>query len=68
MDNKLINQLARVAGSPEDKTAGLFLHKKKNQEVKKGEVIMTIYTNSKDKLEHAKKFYKDNYKVIVETQ
>ena len=31
MDNKLINRLARHAGCPEDKAAGIYIHKKKNQ-------------------------------------
>lgn len=66
IDNKLINKLATIAGCPEDKAAGLYIHKKKGQEVKKNQPLLTIYTMSKDKLEHAKKFYKDNRKEMIE--
>jgi len=66
IDNKLINKLARQAGSPNDKVAGIFLNKKKNQIVKKQETILTIYTTSKQKLAHAINFYKKNKDEIVE--
>jgi len=65
-DNKLINNLARFAGCPQDKAAGVYLHKKANQEIKKSDKIMTIYATSKEKLEHAVKFYNKNKKEMVE--
>ena len=65
-DNKLINNLARFAGCPQDKAAGVYLHKKANQEIKKADKIMTIYATSKEKLEHAVKFYNKNKKEMVE--
>jgi len=65
-DNKLINELAKFAGCPQDKAAGVYLHKKANQEIKKADKIMTIYAVSKEKLEHAIKFYNKNKKEMVE--
>ena len=65
LDNILINHLARHAGCPEDKLAGVYLHKKKNDAVKKGDEIMTIYATTKEKLEYAKKFYKENMKEMI---
>ncbi|MBT4166368.1 AMP phosphorylase [archaeon] len=65
IDNKLINQLARMAGSPENKAAGIYFHKKKNQIVKKNESILTIHSTSKEKLEQAKKFFIKHKKDIV---
>ena len=64
LDNKLVNGLARNLGCPEDKLAGIYLDKKKNQEVKRGETIMTLYATSKEKLAIAKKFYKANKEII----
>jgi AMP phosphorylase len=60
IDNKLINKLARAAGSPGDKLAGIYLYKKKGQIVKKGEIILTIYSDSKEKLKHALNLCKKN--------
>jgi AMP phosphorylase len=68
LDNKFINRLARITGCPDDKAAGLFLHKKKGDTAKKGDVLITLYAVSKDKLEHAKKFFKKNEKLIMEVR
>lgn len=65
-NNKLINKIARVAGCPEDKAAGIYLHKKKNEVVEKNQVILTIYAVSQEKLEHAKNLYKKLSKKVVE--
>jgi len=66
INNKLINSLARSAGCPEDKAAGIYLHKKKGDIVKKSEEIFTIYTTSEEKMKHAKKFYNKNKKGMIE--
>jgi AMP phosphorylase len=68
IDNQLINRLARILGCPEDKKAGIYLHKKKGEIVKKGDKIMTLYAVSKEKLKHAIKFYKDNeFRLVCRT-
>jgi putative thymidine phosphorylase len=66
LNNKLINNLARAAGCPEDNAAGIYLNKIKGESAKKGEVIMTIYTTSEEKLKHATSFYNKNKKHMVE--
>ena len=65
LDNKYINKLARYAGCPEDKLAGLYLHKKKGETAERGDKIITIYATSQDKLEYAKKFYFRNKKLTI---
>jgi AMP phosphorylase len=62
LSNKMINTIARQAGSPEDKGAGVYIYKKVGQEVKKGEKILTIYAESQEKLEYAKRFLHKNLK------
>jgi len=66
LDNKMINRLARLAGCPKDKYAGVYLHKKKSETAEKNQFILTIYAESKLKLEHAKKFYKQNKRKMIE--
>lgn len=56
IDNKLISHIARIAGAPKDKTAGLFLHKKLGDDVKQGEFLYTIYASSPDRLKYAMEF------------
>ncbi len=43
IDNLLMAKVARLAGSPMDKGAGVDLHKKIGNHVKKGEPLYTIY-------------------------
>ena len=52
--NKEIVNVAKIAGSPSDKGAGLLIFKKKGQRVEEGDVLMTIYAESEAKLKRAK--------------
>ena len=56
--NKKINFLARAAGCPLDKFSGLYLYVHLNDKVKKGEKILTIYSESKPRLNGAINEYK----------
>jgi putative thymidine phosphorylase len=56
-DNKKINFLARIAGCPMDKNAGLYLYKHVGDSLEKGEKIITIYSESKSRLREAVNFY-----------
>ncbi len=53
MDNHSLVELARLAGSPRDKAAGILLHKKIGDPVKKGEPLFTIYAERSTKLQRA---------------
>jgi len=66
VDNKKINSLARQAGSPTYKGAGIFLYKHENEKIKKHDKVLTIYAESLGRLEQAVKFYKKNnpFKII----
>ncbi|GIU68404.1 MAG: thymidine phosphorylase [Candidatus Pacearchaeota archaeon] len=64
IENKKINDLARVAGCPIDKFAGVFIHYHLNEKVKKGDKILTIYAETKSRLNEAIKYYKKIYPVI----
>lgn len=57
-DNKKINYLGRITGCPMDKSAGLYLYKHAGDKLKKGEKIITIYTESKSRLRESVEFYK----------
>lgn len=57
ISNKGMNSLCRILGTPETKSAGVYLYRHKGP-VKKGEPIMTIYSESESKIKDAKKFIK----------
>ncbi len=55
--NKKINSIARFAGCPVDKSAGLYLYHKLGDKVKKGEKLITIHSESKSRLNSAVNFF-----------
>jgi len=68
LDNKFISRIATLAGAPQDKGAGLYIYKNKNSKVTKRTKILTIYSNSRTKLNYSIKFYKKYLKknIIIE--
>lgn len=54
LNNTAIAKIARVAGAPKDKGAGIYLYKHERERVKRGEKIFTIYAQSRAKLAYAK--------------
>jgi AMP phosphorylase len=55
IDNKLIAKIARIAGSPKDKAAGLYLRVHVGRKVRTGKELFTIYAENKKKLDYASK-------------
>ncbi len=53
ISNSLISRAARAAGAPLDKGAGIYLHKKVGNRVKKGEPILTVFSGNIGKLKYA---------------
>jgi thymidine phosphorylase len=50
VDNALIGRIARLAGAPADKGAGVYLHIHRRARVQKGQPLLTIYADSKVKM------------------
>lgn len=65
-DNKRIVEIARIAGAPNDKGAGVLIHKKNGERVKKGEPLITIFADKNWKLTSALKSAERDYPMIVE--
>jgi len=53
INNRSVVRIARAAGSPKDKGAGLELTRKRGDSVEKGDVLMTIHADNEAKLERA---------------
>jgi putative thymidine phosphorylase len=60
INNKELSHLARILGCPSEKTSGIFLHHHINSIIEKNEPILTLYSESKAKLSHAKKYLLEN--------
>ncbi len=65
-DNKRIIEIARIAGAPIDKGAGVWIHRKKGEMVKKGEPLITIFADKGWKLTNAMKNAEKDFPIIVE--
>lgn len=53
ISNKSISRLARIAGAPQDKKAGIYLNVHINDKIKKDSILFTLYAESKQKLNFA---------------
>ncbi len=60
IDNEVIAKIARIAGAPDDKGAGLYLTKRIHEKVHKGELLYTVYAENEFKLGLAKEFLANN--------
>ena len=66
ISNTKISQICVEAGSPYNKSAGIYLHKHKHNYIRKGETIYTIYSKSKEKLKNAREeSERDNGIIII---
>ncbi|MEA3248218.1 MAG: thymidine phosphorylase [Nanoarchaeota archaeon] len=59
ISNEGINSLCRILGTPETISSGTYLHKHVGK-IKKGESILTLYTESRTKMKEALKFLKES--------
>jgi len=57
IDNKKIAAVARAAGCPADKSAGIYLNVHVNDKISKNQPLMIIYAETPDKLKFAKETY-----------
>ncbi|NQU78144.1 AMP phosphorylase [Candidatus Woesearchaeota archaeon] len=65
IDNKSISRIAKVAGAPFDKGAGIYLHHHVGDQVDKGDTIFTIYAENKQKMSYAKEFMKQYDGIVI---
>ena len=65
IDNKAISKIARIAGAPVDKKAGMYIYKHVGERVNKGEMLFTVYAESKQKLDCAKDALKKVIPIIL---
>ncbi len=63
--NKEISTLARILGCPADKYSGLYLHKKTGEYVKKGEPIVTFYSELRSRMRQAKRYYRKKIPIAI---
>ena len=65
IDNSAVVEVSRAAGTPKNKGAGMVIHKKVGDSVKKGDTLLEIYAEKGYKLERALKIAKESKVVGV---
>jgi len=67
IQNFTINKIARIAGAPVDKGAGVYFYNKHEfQKIKKGDKLMTIYAENKVRLKYALNILKKIDEIVIE--
>ncbi len=52
--------MAGILGCPADKFSGIYLHLNVNDRLKKGDKIVTLYSETKSRIADALKFYRES--------
>jgi AMP phosphorylase len=65
INNHFITRMARIAGAPNNKGAGILLHKKLADKVKKGDILFEIFAEKNYNLKRALKIFEEKNVVGV---
>jgi AMP phosphorylase len=65
IDNHAIAHIAKSAGAPSDRGSGLLLNKHRNDSVKAGDVLYTVYANTRDAMNEAMASIKHHSGVFI---
>lgn len=57
--NDFIAEIAKIAGAPKDKLAGVYIRKQAGDLIEKGEIAMEIHSQSKNKLNNAVNYFNE---------
>lgn len=55
--NTHISRMAVMCGAPKTKEAGVYVHRKKKDKVKKGDILLTLYSQDRQLLQYALEMY-----------
>ncbi|HAU1639079.1 TPA: thymidine phosphorylase family protein [Legionella pneumophila] len=65
IDNRMLAKIAKLAGAPKSKSAGVDLHVHVGDQVEKGQPLFTIHSESSGELTYARDFIHDKQNTIV---
>jgi putative thymidine phosphorylase len=57
IDSSHISTLARICGCPADKSSGIYLHYKVGERLRKGQPLLTLFSDSSSRLKEAMIYY-----------
>ncbi len=65
IDNRRIARVAKLAGAPDAKSAGVFLHKKPGEDAQRGEPLFTVHAESPGELDYAMRYVEENPGIVT---
>ena len=65
LNNKDVSKIARIAGAPVDKAAGVYLYKKLRDKVKRKELLFTIYAENRKRLNYSVELVKERNPYVI---
>ena len=65
IDNRKIAKLAKLSGAPQSKSAGILLNVHLNDEIEKGQLLYTLFTESQGELNYALEYYESHDDIIT---
>ncbi|MCD8505181.1 MAG: thymidine phosphorylase family protein [Burkholderiaceae bacterium] len=68
IDNRRLARLAKLLGAPEAKTAGVVMHVRLGDEVKRGEPVFTMYAEAVGELAYASTYLDSHPPLLIETR
>lgn len=67
VDNRRLARVAKLLGTPEAKTAGVYLHVSLNDEVARGEPMFTMHAEAEGELAYALSYLEKNPPLLIES-
>lgn len=61
MDNRKLAKLAKLSGAPQSRSAGIILIVQLNKKIEKGQLLYTLFAESKGELNYALKYEKNHH-------
>ena len=65
IDNRKLAKLAKLSGAPQSPSAGILLKARLGDQIKKEQVLYTIYAESKGELEYALEYHKRHDNILT---
>lgn len=65
IDNRRLAKLAKLCGAPRARGAGILFNAPLQKNVKNGDLLFTLFSQSKGELEYAKEYYLANHHTIL---
>jgi thymidine phosphorylase len=65
IDNRRLAKLAKLAGAPEDKAAGLELHVRVDSKVERYQPLYTVHAQAAGELDYALEYARGNSDIIL---